>query len=285
MRIVPNGVVFIAVNYRTTEAALHFARRIEAARTDASVDIGLVLVDNTDGTGVGELGKSLRLESIGSLFLEGAGNLGYFGGARHGLKAMRHAGWDPDWIVVSNVDLDFDPKAFADILRNQDPTAVGIVAPRVRSSLTLRELNPYLAIRPSAMRMQMYKWIFRQHPTMLAYEWLAQAAARLLRPFRGNQNNRKHVGHSIYAPHGSIIVFSREFFKRGGTLDHTPFLFGEEISVAEAARHGNLPVQYVPEIEVIHSEHASIGALPSRRIQGFLRESSAYCADRFFPLR
>ena len=77
----------------------------------------------------------------------------------------------------------------------------------------------------------------------------------------------------IYAPHGSCIIFNKNYFERGGTLDHISFLFGEEIFVGETVRNLRLNVLYIPEIKVRHYEHSSIGNVISRRINKFYRKS------------
>ncbi len=198
---------------------------------------------------------------------------------------MRTKGTDPEWIVVSNVDLSLDPVTFVATLQRQGCPGLGVIAPRITSSLSRRELNPYMVERPSALTMHFYKLVFHYYPSMLLYETLALLVARVLKPFRGGRRGAGPFGRAIYAPHGCFIVFSREYFRKGGTLEHPPFLFGEEISVAEAARLSSLQVRFCPELHIEHSEHASIGALSSRRIHRFLAEASAYCADRFFTGR
>jgi hypothetical protein len=86
----------------------------------------------------------------------------------------------------------------------------------------------------------------------------------------------------IYAPHGSFIVFSREYFDRGGTLAHVPFLYGEEIMVAETARRLNLAVVYDPGFQIKHVEHSTTGKNPL--VRQYQAESAKYCADAYFPL-
>jgi len=132
--------------------------------------------------------------------------------------------------------------------------------------------------------MHWLKWVFRYYPSMVLYEGLSALVAQALKPMRPQRDSAGQVSaeQAMYAPHGCFIVLSREYFRRGGSLNHPPFLFGEEISVAEAARHASLPVRFCPDLRVEHSEHASVMKLPSRRIHRFLAEASAYCADRFF---
>jgi len=251
----------------------------------------VLFVDNSDGELLGDLATSLRRVGSGARCLNPGANLGYFGGARFGLEILQAQGRMSQWVVVSNVDLTFDPLAFVEILESIDAPSVGVVAPSVRSTLTGRELNPYLRGRPSALRMHAYKWVYRYYSTMCVYEWMSAARGHLLARNRAASivkgTGPERLGEAvdcepIYAGHGSIMAFSAEYFRRGGNLDHKPFLFGEEISVAEAARRIGLPIVWVPLIKVEHHEHVSVGRLPGRRKYGFLREATAHCADRYF---
>src|SRR6185369_15133710 len=206
-------VAIIAVNYRTTTMALAFARQFDAPLPDQTESCRVIIVDNTDGSQAGELGEALRANASAAILLDGGGNLGYFGGARRGLEELRRLEWEPDWIVISNVDISFDPGRFVAALLRKDPEAVGVLGPEISSSKTRKQLNPYFVSRPPLMRMHAYKWIFRFYPTMLLYEWMARAAGRLLKPFRrraaASVSPKEQM---IYAPHGSVIIFSRTFF-------------------------------------------------------------------------
>ena len=78
------------------------------------------------------------------------------------------------------------------------------------------------------------------------------------------------------------MILGRGFFERGGTLLHQPFLFGEEITIAEQARRMRLPVLYLPTVEIAHAEHVSTSRLPSRMHHRFVRDSVRFIADNYF---
>lgn len=284
------GVVFVAVNYNTTEQSLALARRFDVL-SNLNSKAMLLLVDNSVGACAGELGRALAAAGSSASYVVPGTNLGYFGGARFGLEMARSRGLSFRWLVVSNVDLQFDPVQVVTCLAALDAGHVGIVAPNIISGLTGKRLNPYMRQRPSALRMHAYKWIYRFYPSMRAYEWLSAMRGRLRLAAAGRGSKattpsevtiKKEALLTIYAGHGSMLAFSQEYFRRGGSLEHAPFLFGEEISVAEAARRAQLSVVWHPGIAVDHTEHASIGKLPRRHMHGFLREATAFCADRYF---
>jgi GT2 family glycosyltransferase len=283
-------VVMVAVNYNSTQQSLALAKRFDLLPKLKAKAV-LLLVDNSVDGHTGELGRALSESGSGVTCISPGINLGYFGGARFGLKAACSLDLHFRWLVVSNVDLQFDPEEVVARLAALDAAQIGIVAPNITSSLTGRKLNPYMRRRPMALRMHAYKWVYRFYSGMLTYEWLSMVRGRLHANIR---QRRKRVtplpsdaGEQetllpIYAGHGSMLAFSQEYFRRGGSLEHAPFLFGEEISVAESARRIGLSVIWHPGISVEHAEHVSIGKLPGRQMHGFLREATAYCANSYF---
>lgn len=213
-------------------------------------------------------------------------NLGYFGGARYGLSLYRQQNPIPDWVIVSNVDLSIDDPSFLERLA---PLAsipnLGAIAPRIQSSLTGVDQNPYLRVRPSARRMHLYKRLFRSWLILNTYEVLGTLFRRVRGALSGRRKGSSQLPsqETIYAPHGSFLILSRNYFDRGGTLDFPEFLFGEEIYIAEHMRRLGLTVIYEPSLHVTHQEHHSTKLFKSRTIAQYLARSAAYCADTFFP--
>jgi len=71
--------------------------------------------------------------------------------------------------------------------------------------------------------------------------------------FNSSNTKRKF----IYAPHGSFIIFSKNFFQSGGYLDQNLTMYGEEFTTAEIANKLKTRIYYEPDIEVVHLEHSS----------------------------
>jgi hypothetical protein len=117
----------------------------------------------------------------------------------------------------------------------------------------------------------------------MLYECLAMAKATVRELKRSSKEPAGfEAAREIYAPHGSFMIFSREYWREAAGLNHNPFLFGEEITVAEYSRGKNLPVIFDPSLSVHHIGHASMGTFPSRRKLNWLREATRFCADEYF---
>jgi GT2 family glycosyltransferase len=276
-------VLVICVKYGSdpeTEQYLESLRKLQGQR-----NLQILVVDNTVGVRWSEPATERNLTVIR---LEE--NLGYFGGARSGLSLYLREHRLPDWVIVSNVDLLIADSQFLDKLAAlRARPRLGIVAPSIRSALTGRNQNPFIRTRPSAARMHAYKWMFRSWLVLNVYE-LATAAFHKLRsasrkrPGASAGSGRHDSGGIIYAPHGSFLIFSSEYFRAGGNLDFPCFLFGEEVYLAETLRKLGLDVVYEPSLEVIHQEHKSTSLVKSHKLARAVASSAAYCADTYFPL-
>jgi GT2 family glycosyltransferase len=86
----------------------------------------------------------------------------------------------------------------------------------------------------------------------------------------------------IFAPHGSCIIFHRNYFKRGGSLQHVAFLFAEELFIAEEARRIGLRVVYAPTIRIDDLEHASTGRFLSRKMIRYRKQSIDAIIGKFY---
>jgi GT2 family glycosyltransferase len=289
-------VVIIGVSYRTDALAVRFARSTAALTYGGQVTT--IMVDNSEIGSREALRTALLRVNPTLRYVQAPQNLGYFGGAALGLRsfAAEH-GW-PDWVIVSNVDVEFRQPNVLELLA-QGPWAadVGIVAPSIWSSKSFRDLNPWLVRRPAAARMRFYKVVFSNVYTLNAYEILAAAkpalryaaikAASVVRSLGHQQRSASEVPDGrprqrIYAPHGSCLLFARAYFDRGGTLDYPQFLFGEEIYVAETVRALGLQVVYEPRLRVWHDDHASTGLIRSRFVARHVSASARFIADQYF---
>ena len=295
------SVVVIGVNYGTDAMVLRFVRSL--VRVSQNFRVTFVLVDNTERADSSELFSNTWAEDPSALCIKSPRNLGYFGGAHFGYGKYLETRQPPDWVIVSNVDIEFKDDALFARLRDVGKIRdVGVVAPSIWSSRSRRDLNPRMVVRPSKGKMRSYKLIFRNYYLLNLHQMLAAVKHRvkyvvkykLMRPARrclalfrsnsalaGNSASNSRVKF-IYAPQGSCVIFSKLFFSRGGSLDYPLLLFGEEIYVAETARSLGLRVVYDPRLKVWHDDHSATGLVRSRKIASRLLESAIFMADRYF---
>jgi GT2 family glycosyltransferase len=295
------SVVVIGVNYGTDDMALRFVR--DLSRISKTEDVVIVLVDNTERSDSSELFSGVLSENPDAMCVKPPSNLGYFGGASFGLREYLRTGQDFDWLIVSNVDIEFSDGDFFTHLRDVDDIEnVGVVAPSIWSNISRRDLNPRMVVRPSKKRIKFYKLLYRNFLVTRLYVLLSKAKYALnyvlryrllaavnvrLAPlhFRRKSTENAHTEDSlkrIYAPQGSCIIFSKLYFLRGGDLNYPSFLFGEEIYVAETVRSIGLRTVYAPQLKVHHDDHVSTNEYRSREMVSYLHEAAVFIADTYF---
>jgi GT2 family glycosyltransferase len=274
-----DSALLICVKYGSDEETDHYLESVRSLQSQSSMHV--LVVDNTLDGSWGQ-----RSSQFNCIAVQASQNLGYFGGARYGLSHYLSENPLPDWVIVSNVDLTIaDPKFLDHLFPLKDDPDLGVVAPSIRSNLTGRDQNPYLATRPSSLRMHFYKWLYRSWLLLNAHELASAAVHKLLGVLRsGRSSDSEGSRREIYAPHGSFLIFSKTYFERDGDLQFPEFLFGEEIYVAEKLRTLKLKAIYEPSLVVIHEEHQSTKLFKSRPIAAYVAASAAYCANTFFPL-
>lgn len=295
--------VTIGVNYETDALALRFVRDATAASHGTSTQI--VLVDNSERHAGRQLFDLIHADNPDVLCVRPPQNLGYFGGASFGFNAFLSTEQEYDWVIVSNVDVEFhSPEFFAQLGRMGHIKDVAVVAPSILSKLSHHDQNPFMLERPSRTRMEFYRLIYRSYYLLNTYVLLSaiyrQARHTVQQTFRGSMQSitksrmgaqapgpsaLENQGMPIYAPHGACVVFSKRFFSDGGSLDLPVFLFGEEICIAETVRRLGLRVLYNPKLELTHHEHQSPewrGILMSRKAASHLVKSTAYLVETYF---
>ena len=284
-------IAFIGVTYATDETAVAFARQLEPFCREH--DVIAVLVDNGPQSGKAELESLIRNVNPRMHYLNFGDNLGYFGGADSAWRWIVSRFGAPRWAIVSNVDVDFGGNGFVRHLREyENLSEVGVLAPAIISARSGVDQNPHFVSRPAARRMHFYRVVFGRYWFRELYE-AASALLRRLKPSRTsaaaardrvsrNGDEETLQGLEIYAPHGSCMLFSRDYFDAGASLRYPSFLFGEEIFVAESCRRRGLKVVYTPSLRITHQEHMSTRAIPRKEIAAYAAASAAYLAREFF---
>jgi GT2 family glycosyltransferase len=206
------------------------------------------------------------------------GNLGYLNGCRYALDALRAStGRTYAWVVVTNTDVAFERAFFQKLVDVEVPGDVGIVAPAIRTE-DGRVQNPFMRHRPSRFRMAAYPWLFESGLVTRFYRWMHRLRGRLRRGMLAVDDRAQR----IYAPHGSVLLFRRHFFERGGTLQFGSFLYGEEIFLAETARVTGQAVWWQPDLQVVHVTRQTTEHVAAEHRRRWERESARYLYRTFF---
>jgi GT2 family glycosyltransferase len=283
-------LLVLCVNYRNDDEVLQFVRStLEMDRADL---LRFVVADNTDREPTDREDYERKISALGPnvLSVTKHSNLGYFGGAKLGYSAGRQHFGDVGLkaVLLSNTDIEFPDTTFFDDLRREiqkieegsKSREIGVLAPRIESSLTGKSQNPLYWQKPSRMKFVALSLIYRCYMFAVVHRLLSKVKAMLLK----SRIASREIGEptSVYAAHGSFMIFLREYFGRGKGFDYPEFLFCEEIYVAEQCSASKLKIQYLPALRVIHREHSTTGLIPSRNIVRYLRRSHSFCKNHYF---
>ena len=213
---------------------------------EVNLDIIIVYCGNCNG--------NLKINTHHNLkIIEPKKNLGYFGGIKFGLQQINISLYNK--IIVCNNDITFKNFDFFKKIKKINDT---VIAPRIISSAGINQ-NPHNLNKPSKLRMFYYKIYFLNF-------FLAKIIFFFLRFRKRHTNTIININEPlrIFSPHGAFIIFSNDYFYKGGYIDDGFFLYGEEDSIAGICNEIGAEVVYHPEIEVHHFEGGTMGTSLSK---------------------
>jgi len=277
-------LLFGIVNYHTDEALLRLldSVRVAAQAAGDAFSISLLVVDNSQRDAADEAGFIARLQSkfAATSVDYPRANLGYFG-ALPRIQA-RVAEQGAELVVVSNADLTLAPDFFVQ-LRSRLPSAGAVIAPAILAEGGEGfDQNPKHVQRRSKRDLELLRFLYSSRPTFFGQQLLGHLKERLRSRRKAEGPRATYAsGTPIYAAHGALFVFTKAaFFLSLPKFD--PFLFGEELFVAEEARRQKEATIYVPEMRVNDTRHASTAALGSDRRRRLMFSSIEFILCNYY---
>ena len=261
-------ILIITVNYRNTNPTYKLIKSIEKSNNTKIIE--LVIVDNESSPkSKKELLRISKESFLSSSILESKINKFYWGGASIALQIFLINNENYEWIIICNNDIQFNDTLFFDKLIKQNENKK-IIAPKIISSITKKDLNPFMVTPISFIQDIYYSLYYISYPTSKIFHKMG----RIIQFFKNKIINQHLFNHIIYAPHGSCIIFNKCFFEDGGLLETGFSMYGEEISTAEIAKKTNSKIFYIPSLSLIHNEHQSTEKVSSK--ENFLRSKKTY---------
>jgi GT2 family glycosyltransferase len=251
-----NNILIITVNYKNTVITENFIHSLE--NLDAIDRVELIVVDSESTQKTKEnLQSLLNGSALKTRLIDSVSNTFFWGGVALALKTLDlNFANGPTWIIACNNDILFSQGKLFSKLKELNSTKYHVIAPSILSTKTGENLNPYM-VKPINIIGKLYYSIFYFNP--ITARLIYNIKKMLQQLFYMLFNKPIPKSGRIYAPQGSFIIFSNNYFLRGGYIDNNFKLFGEEISTAEIALKNNLEIHFLPELEVSHVEHSSMG--------------------------
>lgn len=261
-----NEILIVTVNYKNTNPTNTLVASLEQCHGNERIK--LVVVDNESSNNTRTELKSITENSIiDTHILPSENNRYYWGGAAFAIDKidMKHF----KWIIICNNDVIFNDLQFFSYLNEIDIENYPIIGPRIQSSNSKKDLNPFLIKSISVIQDIYYSLYYSNTITAKFVHAIGSILNR-----KSKINNQKSEIKKIYAPHGSCIIFSNKYFTHGGYLDTGFTMYGEEVSTGEIAKSLGLPIHYMPSLSLIHNDHQSTSK--SSWKENFLHSKTTY---------
>ena len=261
----PHVMVF-CVNYHSYDYLRTFMQSVEQAAAVAQglCSVTLCVGDNTTDHWE-EIPTSLTPHCTLRTFPYHR-NLGYLGCA---LKMMAEVGWNTvgkaDYCIISNVDLTLREDFLQILATTEWPDDAGWLAPDIYTARLDHHDNPFQTHRPR--RRDFLRWRLLYSSPILY---------RLLEKVYQIRKKRQSVPteqQSIYAGHGSLMVFTKSFISRHPNLRFPAFMYGEELFLGELISRDALRTYYTPSLHVSNVGRVSTGKYDYRWLCHQNRES------------
>ena len=280
------NILFVPVTYNSYDALDNYIASIGKA-LDAAADPTIsVTIHVADNSTIEEKEKR-KVEGNISLLTSHYDNPGYLPAALKTVYSEDVAKYD--YIIISNVDIVLD-ETFFTTLRDLKADADTVwIAPFIWSPSEQRDVNPKIQERYTKKRLRLLRLFFRFPLVWYTYSKsvyrlrkgssaAASAPESNLSPLTPHPSPLK----TIYAGHGSFMIFRPEIFLQEPKLDYPVFLFCEEIYMAEMALRIGKKVTHCPSVKVWDKEHASTGLMGLWRYCKYNHDALSYIIRTFY---
>lgn len=218
-------------------------------------------------------------------------NLGYFGGAFKSYEyyLKNNDNNPPDYFIVCNNDLTLQKSDWAKTLYDLSSryNNLGVVAPAIISKKNWENQNPFLVKRPPKSTYLKWKILFSSfYICRFIYSSIIPILRRYKKKLKGYKSS---VGQSfskgekkIYAAQGACFIFTKLFLESNYQYSKIPFLYCEEISVAEHCLDANMIILTTEELIMYHIENVSTSDKMTRFKFDSLKEAQNYILKEFY---
>lgn len=247
-----NNILLLGVTYHSYDELEKFVLSVEKAAVYAKEQfyVTVAIGDNTDSN-IKEI--SLNSSNIEILTFPYHENIGYLGCA---FRMLRDFGKEHltkyKFISISNIDvlLEFD---FFLNLASVDTRGCGWLAPDIFTPSRGTHENPFMVTRPT-------KYHFMKWQMMYASPLLYGIMERLSQSLRSQQTTIAKPM-SIYAGHGSFMLFTGSFILSLEEFVFPSFMYAEEIYFAEKILERRLCVEFCPVLRIKNTGSVSVSVL------------------------
>lgn len=263
----------IIVFYENREEVESYISEV-AHISDGMVDI--VLIVNSDkALQVNKMVIDLITKGINCLqIIDYGDNVGYLNAM---LKSIKKVDVDIyDYVILSNTDIHYGTKDFFhNLLKKDYSLEIGCIAPCVFVSKNKSYANPHYSERVPKEKLERLVKIFK-------YPFLAKFYLKLSMIKAGKNRTEKKSSCYVYSPHGSYMIFSKNFIKKIQGYEYGIKMYSEESAIGELLQKNGLKCYYDDSITVNHQESTVTGKINYKMRFALWRESLEYILKEFY---
>ncbi|CCQ10279.1 putative rhamnosyl transferase [Pseudoalteromonas luteoviolacea B = ATCC 29581] len=276
-------LLFSVVNYKNYKVTREF---IDSFLNLKEKQKKLIVWDNSTDEKEFERLKS-DYERFQVVFYSTKENLGYFGGAFNAYHYFIRDNPDSivEYFVVCNNDLQFEKhsnwSAELNLIKEKFPK-VGVVAPKILSAKSKKNQNPFLIQRPNKLHYLKWKLIFSHYLFTRFFYTFRKVILVFKAKSSAGVECIKNSHRPIYAAQGACFIFTERFLSSQYDYSDIPFLYCEEITVAEHCRSASLDIVTSDAVVVNHTENVSTSSNMTPFKWLSIKEAQKYILENYY---
>lgn len=268
--------IIISVNYNNYDVTLNFIKSV--SKLKKFFDNEVIIIDNSSKTDENRiLQEYIYANNLLNTSVYVSENNGYFGTISCWLKKNNLDFSKYDYVIICNNDIIIKDVHFFELLI-ENVNKADVIAPSIISLLTSKNQNPYRENRITKVQ----KILYRIYNTNYYLAYLSLFLWLGMKSLRQTKYSEDKSERNIYSGHGSFMVFSSLFFKKGGYIDENLFLYGEEESISGIANEFDMTIKFIPSLVVMHDEHKATNSTNfTRSIYKYQKSAYKYIKNKY----
>lgn len=247
------NLINIVVCYANEQEVVQYAKSLSSQSVSSSVK--LVVVVNKSGIDSYEFEKELRKIQMNIEVHYPNKNLGYLNGLIYGYKCYLDKNEKPDWVIMSNTDIEFiDHHFLENFLISEYSDNTVCVAPSVFVPRNRSYENPQYTERHSLSSINRRIFIFQRPILAYIYIKLSNFKAKITK-------KSKSESQYVYSAHGCFFMIRNVLADKLSETGYKSLMYSEEAFVAETILQLGKKCFYDSSIEIIHNENSVTGML------------------------
>ena len=270
-------ILIVCVNHNSYRELSNFLTSVDVAASNVKeiCEIVLLVADNSTNIQCINSDKFVSIQCLTYVVK----NTGYINSAQEALLNYGEQLLKTfDFTIVSNVDICLAPDFFEQLISTPIQN-VAWIAPRVHTPLSHAEENPYAIHRYSKRKLQLLRNMYAHPHIYMLHKKFTHILIRLKRNRQSSINGMR----TIYAGHGSILIFTQAFVEHIFPFNFPFFLYGEELYFAELARSAKMETIFNPQLYVNNcSAHISTSKLNFAQICKYGHQAISYILNAYY---